>query len=340
LVFPLLFIYPIGIPLFFFFMLYRYRTRLHQAGIRAELGFLYDGYERTVWYFEMIDMAHKLVVTSLIAFLPKENQMQVAMVVVVVYFIIILLTKPFLRKGDDRLQLLSLVEILMLLMSANVFVYANGYDPVINSVLSVVLIAVVILFLTLFLTSALNVLWKVLRKNDFIRSHFESRVRHFTRCWRQMVNVLLFRRPNYGFRAAERHQRKVSRQQLLDDKLMKIDRRQLQRLQSSPPSGLNVEDGAAIVPGGGTALAGTSLGESGNSNMTINPLQAMNRNALVGAQKVNTESDPKAQAQPGQAQAWVLSPQGGGFQQQAGQPGQGVGSAMQTLQGQGQYTQD
>ena len=30
-------------------MLYRYRMRLDEPGVRAELGFLYDGYHRQMW---------------------------------------------------------------------------------------------------------------------------------------------------------------------------------------------------------------------------------------------------------------------------------------------------
>lgn len=38
---PTIVLYPIGIPVFFFVMLYRYRNRLEEAGVRAQLGFLY-----------------------------------------------------------------------------------------------------------------------------------------------------------------------------------------------------------------------------------------------------------------------------------------------------------
>ena len=40
-------VYPIGIPAFFFFMLWRYHRydRLHEPGVRAQLGFLYDAFD-------------------------------------------------------------------------------------------------------------------------------------------------------------------------------------------------------------------------------------------------------------------------------------------------------
>jgi hypothetical protein len=47
------FLAQIGIPLYMFLMLFKYRNKLLNPGVRAELGFLYDAYERDVWYFEM-----------------------------------------------------------------------------------------------------------------------------------------------------------------------------------------------------------------------------------------------------------------------------------------------
>ena len=40
-------VYPIGVPAFFFYMLWRYRRhdRLHEPGVMSELGFLYSAYD-------------------------------------------------------------------------------------------------------------------------------------------------------------------------------------------------------------------------------------------------------------------------------------------------------
>jgi hypothetical protein len=97
-------VYPIGIPAFFFFMMWRYvkygaasqpashpsprvcsrcvcvrvracrAGRLREPGVRAELGLLYDAYDPSMWWFEMVDMIHKLIVTSVLAFFPEKMQ--------------------------------------------------------------------------------------------------------------------------------------------------------------------------------------------------------------------------------------------------------------------------
>jgi hypothetical protein len=77
----------LGVPVFFFAMLYRYRKRLTQPGIQLQLGFLYAGqsvalsafpylwlmfrrglsrcfcaaYDPSLWFFELFDMANKLM---------------------------------------------------------------------------------------------------------------------------------------------------------------------------------------------------------------------------------------------------------------------------------------
>jgi hypothetical protein len=139
-------VYPIGIPLYFFRKMWQYRHRLDEKGVRAELGFLYDAYERKVWWFEMCDMLHKLVVTSFVAFLPFEYQMPVAMVFVYLYMGVLLAARPYIRKGDDRLHLVAQTEIIVLLLSGNVFNTQQEPDEFMEVLMSVVLIMMVITF--------------------------------------------------------------------------------------------------------------------------------------------------------------------------------------------------
>jgi hypothetical protein len=44
------FVYPIGIPLLFFYLLAKYRTQFQSNSVRIQLGFLYDGYSKNTWY--------------------------------------------------------------------------------------------------------------------------------------------------------------------------------------------------------------------------------------------------------------------------------------------------
>jgi hypothetical protein len=159
-------VYPIGIPAFFFIMLMRYRKRLDEIGVRAELGFIYDAYERNVWWFEMADMLHKLIVTSLIGFLPFEYQMPIGMCIVVIYMWVILRYKPYLRKSDDRLHLFAQCEIILLLMSGNIFNRLTTPDPFMDVVLSIALIIIVLAFFAFFMLQAAQALKKMCAKRE------------------------------------------------------------------------------------------------------------------------------------------------------------------------------
>jgi len=94
---PLILLYPVGIPVFFFVLLRTNRAMLHDKRILAQLGFLYAGYTARCWYWELVDTAHKLLVTSILAFLPIAAQLPVGMAVVVAYLCVILWLNPYLR---------------------------------------------------------------------------------------------------------------------------------------------------------------------------------------------------------------------------------------------------
>jgi hypothetical protein len=120
--FPLIALYPIGIPAFFFALLYRHRHQLQEPRIKAKFGFLYNGYELHAWWWEILDSVHKLFLTSLVAFFPKDAQLPVAMGAAVLYMIALLLWEPFLRDADDVLALLC-QNLLLLLILAGYFFY-------------------------------------------------------------------------------------------------------------------------------------------------------------------------------------------------------------------------
>ena len=98
-------VYPVGIPLFLLYTLYSYRERLMEPGVRVQIGFLYEvricdlsrsaacvirspplalclaqAYNTDLWWFEMVDMIHKLSMTCILFFWPPGYQMPFGMV--------------------------------------------------------------------------------------------------------------------------------------------------------------------------------------------------------------------------------------------------------------------
>lgn len=108
------FMYPVGIPLGFLGVLLYYRKRFSEPGVKLQTGFLYDAYAPGLWWFELIDVAHKLFMTSILAFVDRYSQMPVGMAVLGLYLILIIVIKPYMRTTDDTLHLTCQMELLML----------------------------------------------------------------------------------------------------------------------------------------------------------------------------------------------------------------------------------
>jgi hypothetical protein len=68
-------------------------------------------------FVSQIDLSVKLFLTSLLAFVPAEQQMWSALIVVAAFIIFTLLTTPFVRHRDDILGLCAQTEILLVLLT-------------------------------------------------------------------------------------------------------------------------------------------------------------------------------------------------------------------------------
>lgn len=110
-------LYPVGIPVFFFLLLWTNRKRLTLPDIRIELGFLYEAYSADFWWFELVDMMNKLFLTSFLAFFPSESQLPVGFAWSLAYVDVLLIAKPYVRKGDDRLHLFAQTAIACILLA-------------------------------------------------------------------------------------------------------------------------------------------------------------------------------------------------------------------------------
>jgi len=115
-------IYPLGIPCLFFFFLWQSRGRLKEPDVRAKIGFLFEAYQYDTWWFEIVDMTNKLTLTSLVVFFPETARMPMAMAFAWGYMCIVFYWKPYLRRDDDALLLLSENEIMLLIMCAYILV--------------------------------------------------------------------------------------------------------------------------------------------------------------------------------------------------------------------------
>lgn len=153
-------LYPVGIPLFFFAMLYRHRANLDKPRRRAQLGFLYAGYKKTYWWFEMVDMSHKLLLVSALAFFPKDAQLPVGMFVACVYTMVLLRLKPYVREEDDFLHLLVQCELIICLIAGHVYnnLELDDFGGRYDTFMTITLIGIFLMVCAVFLYLALGII--------------------------------------------------------------------------------------------------------------------------------------------------------------------------------------
>src|SRR5688500_15235090 len=94
------------------------------------------------------DMFHKLMLTSVVSFFPKDVLIPVGIVMAISYLLIILLQRPYYRKGDDRLHGFAQVELFLLMLSGYIFFSGAGYDEATDIAISVFLIVIIVGFIS------------------------------------------------------------------------------------------------------------------------------------------------------------------------------------------------
>jgi ABC-type multidrug transport system fused ATPase/permease subunit len=169
LVLLLIALFSFGIPALYFYKLYRYRLRMQDPSVVLQLGFLYHAYTPACKYYEIFDLMYKLVASSMLAWFPRNLQMPFALVVITIQICVVLIVQPYIRKGDDRLQLLASSELLVIVMIAFTIddatdhgrdIAAREFDAKTDLALSLILLAIVVLTIGFFAYLAVNAVFK------------------------------------------------------------------------------------------------------------------------------------------------------------------------------------
>lgn len=165
--------YPVGIPVLYFVLLYRHREVLEEEKTVARFGFLYHAYSMDNWWFEMVDMSHKLFMTSIVVFFEKTIILSVAYAALCCFMIMLLLRAPYMRKGDLRLAFLAQNELLMLCLMGLVLSteYRYSIPESTDLLLSALLIIIIISILSVFAVQAVRNIIKMVEKFRRRRAH-------------------------------------------------------------------------------------------------------------------------------------------------------------------------
>eukprot|EP01133_Synstelium_polycarpum_P014526 gene14526-17154_t len=114
-----IFIYPIGVPLFFFVLLYLWKKKRWISADKTQqrLSLLYAGYNDQCWYWECVELVRKLLLTSAVSITIKGdtfgvfNKNSINVVVCLLALFLQHNVRPFTDSKDNWLQFNSLAMI-------------------------------------------------------------------------------------------------------------------------------------------------------------------------------------------------------------------------------------
>ena len=109
---PGLIIWTIGIPIFALLILVRYKRSLNEIYVRRKIGFMFMGYRRKFYFWEIIITYRKLSIAFISIFLYQfgvEFQALAVMIVVMVSFYLQNRYQPFDQKELNHLEMRSIV---------------------------------------------------------------------------------------------------------------------------------------------------------------------------------------------------------------------------------------
>ena len=153
-------VYPLGIPVFFLYELIANRDALydeeHQdhADVTAKISFLFRAYKEDAFYWEVVILVQKLLLTGLLIFIKPNTVSQLAagFTISIVFWVLHVRTMAYVNETESDLQFYSQLSITMTLFGG-ILLKTNTQDEdpaglaLMSFLLLVINIGVVILFI-------------------------------------------------------------------------------------------------------------------------------------------------------------------------------------------------
>lgn len=113
---PVVVLWGLGIPALALLLLIKYRKRLQEKEAQTMLGFLCGGYQRRFYYWEVVIVYRKLLITTLYVFLGSVGEAYQALTLILILCASFLLQrkyKPFKQAISNRIELMSITVLLL-----------------------------------------------------------------------------------------------------------------------------------------------------------------------------------------------------------------------------------
>ncbi len=109
---PSIIVWGLGIPLFAFILMYRERKKLDKVEVKEKFGFLYNGYQVELFFWEIVIMYRKIAMIFIAVFIQPQGVITQAMIVFVImigFLIANLKKKPYVSIALNDLETFSLI---------------------------------------------------------------------------------------------------------------------------------------------------------------------------------------------------------------------------------------
>ena len=107
-------IWAVGLPLFTFFTLQQNSSLLGNLAVKSKFGFLYNGFNRRSYYWEIVTLARKEVVAAISVFLIQRGTVTQSMLLLLTLLLFVLLTlrvAPYESPYLNKIELQSLLAL-------------------------------------------------------------------------------------------------------------------------------------------------------------------------------------------------------------------------------------
>lgn len=109
---PTLVVWGLGIPLFALIMLIRNSATLKELTTKEQFGFLYNGYKKEFYFWEIVIMYRKIIIIFISVFLSTYGVITQALVVFIMLIVFLTLNiklRPFMLDSLNELESISIV---------------------------------------------------------------------------------------------------------------------------------------------------------------------------------------------------------------------------------------
>lgn len=113
-----------------------------------------QAYSDDRWFWEIFDLSNKLILTSIVSFVPATYELPINMCLLVLYLAMILFFRPYIRKGDDRFHLLVQTELFLLAFVGFILQQEGVQTAEMDLLLSMVLIGITVFLVISFIVIA------------------------------------------------------------------------------------------------------------------------------------------------------------------------------------------